>query len=84
MELGIQFKPLQHSPKIIFLLGCDNNISPQDIPKNSFVVYIGSFGDQGAQYADVILPASAFSEASGTFGIDFILYSKHRRQSSNF
>jgi hypothetical protein len=40
LELGIDFKPIAHDPKIIFLLGCDNNISSSDIPKNSFVVYI--------------------------------------------
>lgn len=58
---------MQTKPKIIFLLGCDNNISQKDIPKDAFVVYIGSFGDQGAQYADVILPAAAYTEKSGTF-----------------
>ena len=40
MELGIDFKPIDHAPKVIFLLGCDNNITPEDIPKGSFVVYI--------------------------------------------
>jgi len=48
-------------------LGCDNNILPSDIPKDSFVVYIGSHGDQGAQYADVILPAATYTERSGTY-----------------
>lgn len=67
MELGIQLKPTQNKPKVLFLLGADNNISAQDIPQDAFVVYIGSFGDQGAQYADVILPASAFTETSGTY-----------------
>ncbi len=68
LELGIQFKPIETKPKILFLLGCDNNISPKDIPKDCFVVYIGSFGDQGAQYADVILPVAAYTEKYGTFG----------------
>lgn len=67
LELGINFKPIINKPKVIFLLGCDNRINPQDIPKDSFVVYIGSHGDQGAQYADVILPASAYTEHSGTY-----------------
>ena len=40
LELGINFKPISTPPKVIFLLGCDNNISPEDIPKDSFVVYI--------------------------------------------
>ena len=42
LELGIDFKPIITKPKVIFLLGCDNRISPQDIPKDSFVVYIVS------------------------------------------
>jgi NADH dehydrogenase (ubiquinone) Fe-S protein 1 len=44
------------------LLGCDNNIQSSDIPTNSFVVYIGSHGDQGAQYADIVLPAATYTE----------------------
>lgn len=72
MELGIEFKPTQNKPKVLFLMGCDNAINPEDIPKDAFVVYIGSFGDQGAQYADVILPAAAYTEKSGTFGKKFI------------
>ncbi len=40
-ELGIEFKNNSNkAPKLIFLLGCDNNINPSDIPKNAFVVYI--------------------------------------------
>lgn len=60
MELGIKFKPMEAQPKIVFLLGCDNYITPKDIPKNAFVVYIGNLGDQGAQYADAVLPAGAY------------------------
>lgn len=40
LELGVDFKPIASSPKVIFLLGCDNNITAADIPKDSFVVYI--------------------------------------------
>jgi NADH dehydrogenase (ubiquinone) Fe-S protein 1 len=68
LELGLEFRPPAHKPKVIFLLGCDNGITPEDIPKDAFVVYIGSHGDQGAQYADVILPAAAYTERSGTYG----------------
>lgn len=72
MELGMKFNSTNmNNPKIIFLLGCDNSITPSDIPKDSFVVYIGSHGDQGAQYADVILPAATFTEKSGTYGTIF-------------
>jgi NADH dehydrogenase (ubiquinone) Fe-S protein 1 len=40
LELGLDFRPAPSAPKVIFLLGCDNYIAPEDIPKNSFVVYI--------------------------------------------
>ena len=53
---------------MIFLLGCDNNIELKDIPKNAFVVYVGAHGDQGAQFADIILPAATYTEQSGTYG----------------
>lgn len=40
LELGIDFRPIQTTPKVIFLLGCDNRITSRDIPKDAFVVYI--------------------------------------------
>lgn len=40
LELGLDFRPAPSPPKVIFLLGCDNYIAPEDIPKNAFVVYI--------------------------------------------
>lgn len=81
LELGIQFKPTENKSKILFLLGCDNNIAPKDIPKDAFVIYIGSFGDQGAQYADVILPVSAYTERSGTYGKYFLMQSILKEES---
>jgi len=33
----------------------------------AFVVYIGHHGDRGARVADVILPAAAYTEKSGTY-----------------
>lgn len=68
LELGLDLKKKVDQPKVIFLLGCDNWISPADVPKDAFVVYIGTHGDVGAQYADVVLPAAAYTEKSGTFG----------------
>ena len=47
----------------IFNLGADE----VDLPENAFVVYQGSHGDKGAHRADVILPASAYTEESGIF-----------------
>jgi NADH-quinone oxidoreductase subunit G len=48
---------------VIFLLGADEI----DIAPGAFVVYIGTHGDRGAHRADVILPAAAFPEKSGTY-----------------
>jgi len=43
LELGIKIKPTTAKPKVIFLLGCDNYITPTDIPNDAFVVYIVIF-----------------------------------------
>jgi NADH-quinone oxidoreductase subunit G len=50
---------------VLFLLGADEI----DTAKlgSAFVVYIGSHGDAGAHRADVILPAAAYTEKSGTY-----------------
>ena len=57
----------QQQPKILFLLGSDDgNITKQDLP-NTFIVYIGSHGDQGALIADVILPGAAYTEKVATY-----------------
>lgn len=53
-------------PKFIYLLGADE-FTADDIPEEAFVVYQGHHGDLGAQYADVILPSSAYTEQSGTY-----------------
>lgn len=53
-------------PKMVWLLGADE-ISEADIPKDAFVVYQGHHGDRGAQLADVILPAAAYTEKAGTY-----------------
>ena len=54
------------TPKFIWLLGADE-IKESDIPKDAFVVYQGHHGDKGAQLADVILPAAAYTEKNGTY-----------------
>ncbi|KAI8885904.1 G subunit of NADH dehydrogenase [Backusella circina FSU 941] len=52
--------------KFLYLLNADE-VEAKDIPKDAFVVYQGHHGDVGAQYADVILPGSAFTEKNATF-----------------
>ena len=49
-------------PKIVFNLGVDE----VDVA-GAFHVYIGHHGDRGARRADIILPAAAYTEKSGTY-----------------
>ncbi len=48
---------------VLFLLGADEI----DVDPRAFVIYIGTHGDRGAQRADVILPAAAYTEKSGIY-----------------
>jgi len=50
---------------VLFLLGADEMDMTQR--SSGFTVYIGSHGDVGAHHADVILPAVAYTEKSGTY-----------------
>ncbi|MCA3697193.1 NADH-quinone oxidoreductase subunit NuoG [Aquidulcibacter sp.] len=47
----------------LILLGADE----VKAPAGTFVVYVGSHGDAGAQQADLILPAAAYTEKSATY-----------------
>jgi NADH-quinone oxidoreductase subunit G len=48
---------------VLFNLGADEI----DVPAGAFVIYQGTHGDRGAQRADVILPAAAYTEKSATY-----------------
>lgn len=61
LDLGISPKRSVNNPKVVFLLGSDN-FRPEDIPENSFVIYMGHTGDEGVYYADLILPTSSYLE----------------------
>lgn len=52
--------------KFVYLLNADD-VVPDSVPKDAFVVYQGHHGDAGAQIADVILPGSAYTEKSVTY-----------------
>lgn len=67
LELGITPTIINRNAKLIFILGADNNLKPEDIPADAFVVYIGSHGDEGAYYADYILPSAAYTEKNATW-----------------
>jgi NADH-quinone oxidoreductase subunit G len=49
---------------VLFLLGADEF---DHAATKGFVVYVGTHGDRGAHRADVILPASAYTEKSGLY-----------------
>nr|XP_002121686.1 NADH-ubiquinone oxidoreductase 75 kDa subunit, mitochondrial-like [Ciona intestinalis] len=55
-------------PSLLFLLGADGGVvDRQNLPKDCFVVYIGTHGDVSAPFADVILPSAAYTEKSATY-----------------
>jgi len=56
---------VSQSPKLVFLLGADEVAA--DAFAGSFKVFIGHHGDKGAEQADVILPAAAYTEKPGTY-----------------
>jgi NADH dehydrogenase (ubiquinone) Fe-S protein 1 len=68
LELGISTKLLNEVPKakVVYLLGADN-FRQEDIPEDAFVIYQGHSGDEGAYYADLILPSSSYLEKTATF-----------------
>ncbi|KAE8211734.1 hypothetical protein CF327_g4534 [Tilletia walkeri] len=52
--------------KFVYLLNADD-VVPETVSKDAFVVYQGHHGDAGAQIADVILPGAAYTEKSVTY-----------------
>ncbi|WP_412058201.1 NADH-quinone oxidoreductase subunit NuoG [Bartonella sp. DGB2] len=68
LDIGFISQGVTHllkESKLVFLLGADEVVLPElDKP---FIIYIGSHGDHGAHAADVILPASAYTEKSGIY-----------------
>ncbi|GAB4827304.1 hypothetical protein Ancab_034191 [Ancistrocladus abbreviatus] len=54
------------SAKFVYLMGADD-VDLDKIPGDAFVVYQGHHGDRSVYRANVILPASAFSEKEGTY-----------------
>lgn len=51
----------------LFLLGVDEFNVGASIGRNTFVIYQGHHGDQGAARADVILPGAAYTEKDGLY-----------------
>ncbi len=59
------FCGIAKNTKLAFLLGVDD--IDFDALNHAFKIYIGSHGDKGAHHADIILPASAFSEKEAIY-----------------
>ncbi len=58
-------KHIRDTNPVVFLLGLDEiNFSSL---KDSFIIYVGHHGDEGANNADIILPSPAFPEKTSTF-----------------
>ena len=58
-------KHIINTNPVVFLLGLDEiNFSSLE---DSFIIYIGHHGDEGANNADIILPSPAFPEKTSTF-----------------
>ncbi len=53
---------VERPAKVMFNLGVDE----VDVP-GRFKVYVGHHGDRGARAADIVLPAAAYTEKSGTW-----------------
>lgn len=66
LDLGIAPKKSEKKAKLVFLLGSDN-FRNEEIPEDAFVIYLGHTGDEGAYYADLILPGASYLEKSASF-----------------
>ncbi|XP_010271237.1 PREDICTED: NADH dehydrogenase [ubiquinone] iron-sulfur protein 1, mitochondrial [Nelumbo nucifera] len=54
------------SAKFLYLMGADD-VNLEKLPADAFVVYQGHHGDRSVYRANVIFPASAFTEKEGTY-----------------
>ena len=66
LDLGIVPQQSMEGAKLVFLLGADN-FRHEDIPEDAYVIYMGTSGDEGVYYADLILPTASYLEKDGTY-----------------
>ena len=68
---NFQFKNLNeiNNKKVIINLGNDNQdfITELYQKQKPYSIYIGSHGDIGAKFADLVLPVSAWTETNGHY-----------------
>lgn len=53
--------------KLLYLVGADEFALDKKMLKDTFVVYQGHHGDNGASVADLILPSAAYTEKNATY-----------------
>lgn len=67
LDLGIVPQTSMSSEaKVVVLLGADN-FRHEDIPQDAYVIYMGTTGDEGVYYADLIMPTSSYLEKDATY-----------------
>ena len=66
LDIGIVPQRTTEGAKLVVLLGADN-FKHEDIPEDAYVIYMGTTGDEGVYYADLILPTSSYLEKDGTY-----------------
>jgi NADH dehydrogenase (ubiquinone) Fe-S protein 1 len=67
LDLGVVPKrSTDKKAKVVYILGSDN-FRPEEIPEDAFVIYQGHTGDEGAYYADLILPGASYIEKTATY-----------------
>jgi len=67
LDLGISTqKSTDKKAKVVFLMGADH-FRHEDIPEDAYVIYMGTTGDEGVYYADLILPSASYLEKQATY-----------------
>jgi NADH dehydrogenase (ubiquinone) Fe-S protein 1 len=71
-EVGMRYKSINEikNPAVILNFGNDDKTFLKQVVaknKDAFIVYVGTTGDEGASYADLVLPVSAWTEFTGTY-----------------
>lgn len=66
LDLGIVPRTSMDGAKVVFLLGADN-FRHEDIPEDAYVIYMGTTGDEGVYYADLIIPTASYLEKDATY-----------------
>jgi NADH-quinone oxidoreductase subunit G len=64
---GILNATQNNAVEVLYLMGVDEFNVGASIGQNTFVIYHGHHGDQGAARADVILPGAAYTEKDGLY-----------------